>query len=297
VPVLIDKGWEDDARVQLKNGLDRIEELIGKRPRGVWCSEQAISPKTLGLLNELGVEWTVGDEGILSSSINFEFVRDFNGYLENPYRLLKTYRYNDVNLVFRNANHANMISFEYYKKTAEAAANDLYDRVKTIQSKLLSSPDENHLLTIAMDGENCWEFYLNDGAEFLNRLYELIENDESLETVLLSDYIANDKPKQLNKLASGSWINRDFKLWTGEPMKDKAWDYLKRVRNDFEGKSELAQRELFVCEGSDWFWWYGEPNNSGKDALFDYMFREHLKNVYMYQELAIPEFLDTPIEG
>ncbi len=297
LPVLINKGWQDDARAQIKKGLDRVEEILGKRPQGMWCSEQSISPETLALLKEQGVKWTVGDEGILSSSINFEFVRDFQGYMEDPYRLLKTYRYNDVNIVFRNATHANLISFEYYKDPQSAAANNLYDRIKTIQSKLLSSPDSNHLLTIAMDGENCWEFYQNDGAQFLDKLYELIENDESLETVLLSDYIAADTPKKLNKLAAGSWINRNFKLWIDEPVKDLAWDYLERVKSDLAAEdNRLAQREVYIAEGSDWFWWYGKPNDSGKDALFDYIFREHLKNVYMYSGLEAPEFLDQPIK-
>ena len=39
----------------------------------------------------------------------------------------------------------------------------------------------------------------------------------------------------------------------------------------------LLNHELMIAQGSDWFWWYGEPNNSGQDFVFDYMFRERLK--------------------
>ena len=39
----------------------------------------------------------------------------------------------------------------------------MYDRIKTIQSKLVQSPDKENLLTIALDGENCWESYPDDG--------------------------------------------------------------------------------------------------------------------------------------
>ena len=63
-----------------------------------------------------------------------------------------------------------MINFEYPHVEAEKAANDLYDRMKVIQSKILTSPDENHLLTIACDGENCWENYQSDGKEFLDAI-------------------------------------------------------------------------------------------------------------------------------
>ena len=296
---------ELDAKMQTEMALDRVQELFGKRPKGIWPSEHCISPKELDLFKSLGVEWTISDEGILSNSINFEFIRDFRGYLEDPYHLLKSYKYkNGLNIIFRDSVLPNLIGFEYPNHDPENAANDLYDRIKSAQSKLLSSPDEHHLLTIAMDGENCWENYTHDGSTFLETIYGLIENDPTLETVLISDYIAKDTPKPLNKISSGSWVNRNFKLWIDEPLKNLAWTYLKQVRDDFSNyvkknpinpNIEAARKELFICEGSDWFWWYGEPNNSGRDNIFDYIFREHLKNIYFYLDLEPPEYLDTPL--
>ena len=298
-----------DAKMQTKMALDRIEEVFGKRPRGVWPSEQCVSAKTLEMLSSLGVEWSLSDEGILANSINFEFEHDFKGYIKEPYHLLKTYKYktstSDIKMVFRESTIPNLIGFEYQNHNPIATANDLYDRIKVLQSKILSSPDNEHLLTIALDGENCWENYLEDGASFLKTLYTLITEDDSLETVLLSDYLEKTKEdKLLPKISSGSWINRNFKLWIDEPVKDIAWTYLKRVRQDFADfvkreplnpNIELARRELFICEGSDWFWWYGEPNDSGRDNIFDFLFRTHLKNVYRYLDLDTPKYLDDPL--
>ena len=298
-----------DAKMQTKMALDRIEEVFGKRPRGVWPSEQCVSAKTLEMLSSLGVEWSLSDEGILANSINFEFEHDFKGYIKEPYHLLKTYKYktstSDLKMVFRESTIPNLIGFEYQNHNPIATAIDLYDRIKVLQSKILSSPDNEHLLTIALDGENCWENYLEDGASFLKTLYTLITEDDSLETVLLSDYLEKTKEdKLLPKIASGSWINRNFKLWIDEPVKDIAWTYLKRVRQDFANfvkreplnpNIELARRELFICEGSDWFWWYGEPNDSGRDNIFDFLFRTHLKNVYRYLDLDTPKYLDDPL--
>lgn len=299
----------EDAKLQTKRALDRIEEVFGVRPKGIWPPEHCLSSKTLEMLKEIGIKWTITDEGILANSINFEFVRDFKGYLEDPYFLLKTYEYGSksekIDLIFRDSLIPNLINFEYPTTDATVAANDLYDRIKVIQSKILVSPDNKHLLTIALDGENCWENYPEDGGEFLRKIYGLIENDSSLETVLISDYIEKDKnKKQLNKIYSGSWINRNFQLWIGEPTKDKAWNYLKKVRDDFSDFSEKnpthpnlekAQIELHAAEGSDWFWWYGEPNHSGQDHIFDYLFREHLKNIYKLLDLSLPYFLETPL--
>lgn len=297
-----------DAKMQCELALQRIDMLFGKRPRGIWPSEHCVSSKTLSTLSELGVEWTISDEGILSSSIGFEFVRDFKGYLEDPYHLLKSYKYtardSNIKMVFRDSVIPNLIGFEYPNHDPVAAANDLYDRIKVTQNKLLSSPDNEHLLTIAMDGENCWENYCSDGATFLAAIYKLIEEDDTLETVLISEYLEKDVPKPLNKISSGSWINRNFKLWIDEPLKNLAWTYLKQVRDDFcdyvknnplNPHIELARRELFICEGSDWFWWYGEPNDSGRDNIFDFIFREHLKNIYIYLGLDIPQYLDVPL--
>lgn len=302
----VELKMELDAKLQTEHALNRIEELFGQRPKGVWPSEHCVSSKMLEMFKDLGLEWSISDEGILANSIDFEFVRDFKGYVEDPYHLLKSYEYkNGLKMIFRDAVIPNLISFEYPNLDTELAANDLYDRIKVAQGKLLTSPDTEHLITIAMDGENCWENYPQDGFVFLKTLYKLIEEDDSLETVLISDYVKREKyHKPLKKVHAGSWINGNFKLWIDEPLKNLAWTYLKQVRDDFSNfvktnplhpNIENARRELFICEGSDWFWWYGEPNDSGRDNIFDYLFREHLKNIYYNLELEPPAYLDTPL--
>ena len=299
-----------DAEEQTKLALDRTEEIFGKRPRGIWPSEHALDKASVDMFAKLGVDWTIGDEMILSDSANTELVRDFRGHLEDPYSIVKSYNYKsecgkDVKLIFKEAALPGLISFEYPNHNPIAAANDLYDRIKTIQSKILSSPDKKHLITIAMDGENCWENYEDDGLSFLKTFYSLLEEDSSLETVLISDYLDDEKHhKELSKIKSDTWVHRNLKLWINEPLKNLAWSYLKQVREDFSKFVKqnpdyphigYAKRELFICEGSDWFWWYGEPNNSGKDNLFDYIYREHLKNVYLYLGLQYPKYLDEPL--
>ncbi len=302
-------NMSDDARAQVKMALDRAEQLFGRRPKGIWPSEHCISPRTLDVLSDLGVEWTLSDEGILANSIKKEFVRDFKGYLEDPYDLCSAYTYqtrnSDINIIFRDGVIPNLIGFEYPHHDSVDAAKDLYSRIKTIQNKLQNSPDSTHILTIAMDGENSWESYAQDGLHFLETLYRLITNDESLETVTVSDYMESAQLKNLQSLSSGSWINRDFQLWIAEPTKNLAWCYLTKVHQDIkdieksrhipEDVMKEAKRELYIAEGSDWFWWYGEPNDSGQDHIFDYLFREHLKNIYVILGSDIPDYLNNPL--
>ncbi len=306
---LYDMDLKEDAKLQVESAINRMEELFGQKPKGMWPPEHAVSASTLEIFKEFGIEWTLSDEGILTNSIDFDFVRDFKGYLEDPYFLMKTYKYktknSNIKMIFRDSVIPNLISFEYANHDPKAAATDLYDRIKVIQNKLQNSPDNNHLLTIAMDGENCWENYSNDGNSFLQAVYSMIEEDETLETVLISDYLENEKhPKDLKKISSGSWINRNFQLWISEPVKNMAWGYLNKVKEDLEIFAKkypqnenlgAAQNELMIAQGSDWFWWYGEPNDSGQDHIFDYIFREHLKNVYRYIGQTPPRYLEAPL--
>ena len=310
---------EQDAKEQTIKALDYFEKVFGRRPKGIWLPEHCISMKSVDMLNELGVKWTVTDEGILANTLGREFARDFEGNLEAPFDLCVHYgfngRNNDLNVVFADSFFANLVSFGYGNYNGKVAANDFYEKLKTVQSKLQFSPKDEHLLTIAMDGENCWESYQNDGDEFLDTLYSLIENDDTLETVLLSEFMDKVKPEKLDSVASGSWINRNFDLWIGEPTKNLAWIYLDKTRNDINaaakellsraktqkeskevaGKISKAKEEIFVAEGSDWFWWYGEPNESSNDHLFDFLFRAHLKNAYEYLGIPSPKHLDIPL--
>ena len=311
----INSDMSSDARLNVEIALDTFEDIFGIRPSGIWPSEQCISEKTLQLFQNLGVRWTISDEGILEQALKKEFVRDFRGYLEDPYDLCHSYTYNyedkKIDLLFRDAVIPNLIGFEYPHHDPVKAANDLYDRIKTRQKKLLSSPDEKHILTIAMDGENCWENYPNDGHEFLETLYKLILDDDDLETVRVSDYLDEiDKLENrknsfvLETIKPGSWINRDFLLWIGEPTKNLAWTYMDNARCaliDYQQKYpedenlESAWQELLISQSSDWYWWYGEPNDSGQDDIFDHLFREHLKNIYKAIKKPVPKYLETPL--
>jgi hypothetical protein len=54
-------------------------------------------------------------------------------------------------------------------------------------------------------------------------------------------------------------------------------------------------REIYAAEGSDWFWWYGPDFSTENDALFDELFRLHLKSVYTSCGKVPPISLERPI--
>jgi len=300
----------DDAKVQLERAIKRFEEIFDEKPSGCWPSELCISKRTVEMLADTGFKWTISEDSTLSDSLRKEFVRDYKGGLEEPYDLASVYSYttknkNEIKLLFRDSILANLISFEYPQHDSINSANDLFERIKITQDKLRNSPDKTHLLTIAMDGENSWENYEENGSIFLNHLYKLIEDDNSLETVIVGDYIENSNliSKCLDKISVGSSTNNNFQFWIAEPTKNLAWTYIQKAKDliseHLKDKDEdiirFAQKEIYVVQGSDWFWWLGEPNNSGQDHVFDFMFREHLKNIYLALGEEIPDYLQMPL--
>ena len=301
----------ETAKAQIQKGIERTKEIFGETPLGMWSPECCISMDILKMIADCGIKWTVSDERVLSSSLGQEFVRDFKGFHKDPFSLCQTYSVNGNNgnnlkLIFRDAVIPNLISFEYPNYDSKTAARDLYEQIKAIYDKFLKSPHRHHLLTIAMDGENAWRNYSDNGNGFLTELYSLITEDETLETVRVSDYINSvDYVQSIDSMTSGQWVNHDFRFWTGENVKNLAWRNLYNVYKDLKRYTETenipeenvkaAYNELYTAEGSDWFWWFGEPNDSGQDHLFDYLFREHLKSVYMYLNKPIPEHLDNPL--
>ncbi len=301
-----------DVKEQIKLAIEKFQNVFGQRPKGFWPSEHCVSQKTFDVVANLGFEWVVTDESVLSNSLKKDFVRDFRSCYEDPYDVCSLYVYTtkcskNVNLVFRDSVIPNLINFEYSHHDSIMCANDLFDRIKTVYDKLKNSPDEKHLFTIAMDGENCWDSYPQDGSLFLNHFYSLLENDKELKTVLVSDYVEQNKKteKPLRKVKSGSWVNQEFQLWIAEPTKNLAWKYLVQARNDIKeaeksglfSKEQIAaaKSEIYIAEGSDWFWWFGEPNNSGQDHIFDFLFREHIKNIYLILEKPMPSYLERPL--
>ena len=301
----------ETVRDQILKGIARTEEIFGVKPEGLWSPECCISKDVLKIMADCGIKWTVSDESVLSDAIGKEFVRDFKGFHENPFKLCQTYSLSvengrDVKIIFRDTVIPNLISFEYPNYDAQTAANDLYEQIKVIHDKFVNSPHQHHLLTIAMDGENAWSNFADGGNEFLTKLYGLITEDNTLETVRVCDYIKKvDYVQNIEAVSSGPWLSRDFRFWTAEPTKNIAWRYLYNVYEDFKRFTEeesypqetlnAAYDELLTAQGSDWFWWFGEPNDSGQDQLFDFLFREHLKSVYLYLNKTVPEHLENPL--
>jgi len=111
----------------------------------------------------------------------------------------------------------------------------------------------------------------------------------------------------MKRLAAGSWVYGSFSTWIGSDDKNRGWDYLVAAKHAYDsvvaaGKLNadqlaLATRQLAVCEGSDWFWWFGDYNPAGSVSDFEQLYRTQLRELYRLLGVAPPALLDVPLSS
>ena len=301
----------EDAREQLRRGLDLHQQVFGVRPKGVWPSEGSVSEEALAIAHSLGVQWMATDEGVLGRSTGLFFARDGNGRLPGHLaeQLYNIYRYENgstaMHLVFRDHTLSDLIGFVYSGMPPADAARHLINNIKDAAKPVLDK-GRDAVVSIILDGENAWEYYPKSGREFLRRFYDGLQREPGLEAVTMSEAIARHQDfGQLNSLVPGSWINANFNVWIGAPEDNRAWDYLHHARDYYasnaarasEAQRQLAFDEILIAEGSDWNWWYGPEHHSANDRDFDELYRKHLSNVYQALGATAPDYLAQPITG
>jgi alpha-amylase/alpha-mannosidase (GH57 family) len=301
-------SFPEDAVHHISTALDYFKSVFGKYPNGFWPSEGSVSEKALNLLSEYGIKWTATDEMVLYNSLG-DRVENYS--LFRPYAF-KTQK-NNINLVFRDHALSDLIGFTYQSWNPDDAARDFLGHLHKIREGILKQkkiPIQNALVTIILDGENCWEYYQSDGKDFLRTLYWLLSNDHLVSTTTINDFITTqpqDKIHPLKKVFPGSWINGNFKIWIGHEEDNRAWDLISMTRQFLVDKSKENQidqkiikrswEEIYIAEGSDWNWWYGDEHHTPEKDAFDEMFRGHLINVYKFLQSEIPEILKNSIKS
>jgi alpha-amylase/alpha-mannosidase (GH57 family) len=307
-------GYPEDAELQVRTAIEHHARLFGAPPRGMWPAEGSVCQAMIPLLARYGVRWIATDEEILSASTAGAVNRDGKGHVNKPELLYRPYRVcegdAELRIVFRDHALSDLIGFHYQHSTAEAAADDFMRCLHGISQAV--GDDGPALVSVILDGENCWEHYPGGGVDFLRALYRRCTTTPGVRPTSIGAFLERCPPKAvLPRLFAGSWIGHNFAIWIGHEEDNTAWDALHRAREHLLKKGQPARstsdgssaptpllrawRELYIAEGSDWFWWYGDDHSSAQDATFDYLFRKHLQNVYLLLGDEPPADLARPI--
>jgi len=320
-------GYPEDAAVHVRRAVGQHTRLFGKPPAGMWPSEGSVCQAMLPLLAQHGIHWIATDEEILGASTHGFVGRDAKGHVRNPERMYRPYKvregHAELKVVFRDHALSDLIGFHYQRSEPQAAADNFISCLEGIGAVVQDNAPA--LVPVILDGENCWEHYPGGGVDFLRALYARCTQTPGIRPLAIGDYLERYPPHDtLPHLFAGSWINHNFAIWIGHEEDNTAWDLLHRTREHLRARSSgLAGRpekapvplngkaghpggsaadqlaraweEIYIAEGSDWFWWYGDDHSSAQDALFDYLFRKHLQNVYLLLDDTPPADLGRPI--
>uniref|UniRef100_A0A7V0Z7L0 Glycoside hydrolase family 57 N-terminal domain-containing protein n=1 Tax=candidate division WOR-3 bacterium TaxID=2052148 RepID=A0A7V0Z7L0_UNCW3 len=287
----------EDAREQIIQGIGVFEKIFGFKPKGLWPSEGSVCSELISVLSDVGIEWIATDEEILARSINLSFKRDENGIPNHSNLLYKPWNMGNIKIFFRDHLLSDRIAFVYNRWEPEKAVEDFIGRIKQIAGSLSSV--EKFILPVILDGENAWEYFENDGTNFLQLLYKTISN-EKIPTTTFSKFL-NENPATFNNLSNlfpGSWIGANFNIWIGKPEDHKAWLIIKNLRDklvDLDIKDSKIWRQLYFLEGSDWFWWFGDDFFSVTTEVFDRLFRQNALWIYKKLTIEPPHELFLPI--
>jgi len=293
----------EDAELQVGRAVEMYREKFGRDLVGMWPSEGSISERMASILAGQGIKWMASDEQVLFGSIAK------SGHSPEAMSPHAVFRYNSdagaINIFFRDHALSDRIGFVYSAWEEEKAVDDFMSQLHRLRDMLTS---KDAVIPVILDGENCWEYYRNDGDNFLNLLFDRLSKDETIETVTMAEAVDQLEPKPLANIQAGSWINHNFRIWIGHPEDNTAWDLLWEARRDLMRFKEAhpnfdpkriaaAEKSLLVAEGSDWNWWYGDEHRGAQNEIFDRIYRAHLSSIYTALQLDVPRRLLTPISS
>jgi len=307
-------AYPQDAQAHLEICVDMYQEHFDREVRGLWPGEGAVAQEIVPLVADYGFNYMQTGEPVLAKSLGLEsFTRNAQGLVREADALYRPYYViddsgNQVAVFFRDWTLSDNIGFVYSGMTGEVGARDLINRLEAIQANFIDNNIEGpHIVSIILDGENAWEHYPNDGNDFLNALYRMLTESEVLKTVTPSEYLEMfPEQRMLDTLFPGAWFSPNYDTWIGETEEAIAWDYLARTREflvPYENGEIAAEPQaldqafdfMYLAEGSDWFWWFGDDQDSGQDSYFDEAFRALLAGVYTSLSEEVPQFVEVPV--
>ena len=292
-------GGAERAAWHIQEGLRVFTSAFGVRPVGCWPSEGAVSRATLELLETSGFRWTATSASVLRNSLAPQTAEQPLAY-NQPYALPQS----KLSGFFRDDTLSDLIGFTYATWHGDDAAHNLINELVQLTQRYADSP--NHAVLIALDGENAWEHYPFNGYYFLRALYADLTTHPQLELMTLSECLARGiQPTPLQRVTAGSWVHGTLATWMGDPAKNRAWDLLCDAKVEFDRvmssgtrsreETVALERQLALCESSDWFWWFGDYNPQDAVSQFDRLFRRQLMNLYTLLGMPAPETLSEPI--
>ena len=302
-------GYPEDAAAHVRRAVESHIRLFGEPPRGMWPSEGSVCQALIPLLAEQGIEWIATDEEILG------LLDGRQGRPRQPGA--------------RPPSRAALSGLEGAR--GRARAGDRFSRPFDVRPGRVSLSAQSRarsrrptswakwrpsaMPAATIRRRSCRSFSTARTAGSITRTAACRSSARStrvppatreIRPVKIGEFLREHPPADsLHHLFAGSWISHNFAIWIGHPEDNQGWDALHAARTflveeERSGRHDPAAlakawEELYIAQGSDWFWWYGDDHSSALDGLFDHLFRKHVRNIYTLLGSDPPGWLFTPI--
>jgi len=292
-------GGEERARRHIVHGIKVFERYFGFKPSGCWPAEGGVSEAALKLFDEYGFKWAATGESVLRHSLHHHGCSIKGMECRGPHQAYQL-EGQSIRCFFRDDGLSDLVGFNYSSWHADDAVANLVEHLENIADHCKDLP--GGMASIILDGENAWEYYPENGYHFLSALYKKLAEHSRIELTTFTDFVDAKLPTgQLNGLVAGSWVYGSFSTWIGDADKNRGWDMLGDAKRCFDkviaggrlsqAQLDAAEQQLFVCEGSDWFWWFGDYNSAESVSDFEQLYRMHLARLYELLGEEPPEYL------
>lgn len=297
----------DTVRAQLRLGLDRGEELLGERPRGIWLPECAYRPGLEDILSECGVEYTILDgPSLLRATEDFSALRRgwrlgdsdtaaFGRDLEVTYRVWSPTGGYPGNGAYREYHRWEFeTGLKLWRVTDKSVPQDdkeLYDPALVGDVVAAQVDDFARLVreSFARDGDivvACYDTELFghwwlEGPQWLGLLLDRLGADPDVALTTIAGAVAGgDVSAEVTPPASSWGLRKDFSIWENEDTA-QIWsrlDELNRRLHKTLDAHDQAKRTIRAAPGT------GSAAPSIRDRLL----------VQGLRELALAQGSDWP---
>lgn len=292
-------GGEERVRRHIVHGQLVFEKFFGIKPRGCWPAEGGVSTQTLKLLDEHGFHWTATGAGVLGNTLHQGGAGSEHATTQGVHQAYHVDG-QKIQCFFRDDGLSDLIGFTYSGWHADDAVSNLVHHLENIADACKNEP--GCVASIILDGENAWEYYPENGYYFLDALYRRLSEHPRLKLTTFSECVSKKvKTTRLSRIVAGSWVYGTFSTWIGDNDKNRGWEMLGDAKRCFDRvvasgrlsreQLDAAEQQLFICEGSDWFWWFGDYNPADSVSDFERLYRQHLTHLYMLLGEEPPDYL------
>jgi alpha-amylase/alpha-mannosidase (GH57 family) len=297
-------GGEERVAWHMEEGRRVFTRAFGRPPAGCWPSEGAIGARALELIEEHGMRWAASSGKVLRGCLEKADARQGEWTGAAPELHAWQVPGRELALFFRNDELSDLIGFAYSKWHGDDAVRHFVGELERLARSQAGQPGA--LALVALDGENAWEHYPFNGYYFLKGLYAALADHPELELTTIGDVLARNPVRQpLAQVVAGSWVHGTLATWIGDRDKNAGWDLLVQAKIAADEvlagnrlpphKREWIERQLALCESSDWFWWFGDYNPAAAVRDFDRLYRHQLASLYQLLGREPPESLSRVI--